>query len=420
MSQINVNTITDEAGTGPVNLNTGLSVGGNEIITAAGALTNVTSIDATTVATINSAIPPVPAHNPTTVSGATQALNVGSYNFFNAGDLSVDTTISFTSVPTDALWTYTAKAGIGEGYTLEAAAYSGLSKSIIDQGADQFAATFSSDGTKMYTFGITSTTVYQYTLATAWDVSTATYASLSVSVAAQSANPRGMGFSSDGTKMYIADVSAGYIYQYTLATAWNISTATYASLSKSVAAQEPYPSGIAFSSDGTKMYVIGYNTDSIYQYSLATAWNVSTATYASLSKSVNAQDIEPRSLAFNTDGTRLFFMGSNTKRAYQYTLSTAWNISTATYASLSVSVAAVTGTDPVSLALSSDGTKMYVAGYTNGTVYQYNSSIGTTITIPAAVQNPPTTTLYPDSQVSYTFVTNDGGTTVKLINETVL
>jgi hypothetical protein len=32
--------------------------------------------------------------------------------------LCADTTLSFTSVPTDALWTYTAKAGLDEAYTL--------------------------------------------------------------------------------------------------------------------------------------------------------------------------------------------------------------------------------------------------------------------------------------------------------------
>lgn len=100
---------------------------------------------------------------------------------------------------------------------------------------------------------------------------------------------------------------------------WNVSNATYSSLSKSVLAQETVPIDLAFSSDGTKMFITG-NTGAIYQYTLSTAWNVSTATYASLSKTVTAQDATPFGLAFNTTGTKMFVVGNTTDTVYQYTL----------------------------------------------------------------------------------------------------
>jgi DNA-binding beta-propeller fold protein YncE len=99
------------------------------------------------------------------------------------------------------------------------------------------------------------------------------------------------------------------------------------------------------------------------------------------------------------------------------------------YASLNVSVGAQDSipygvdyteeTVPNGLAFSSDGTKMYVVGSGSNTVYQYQSGIAKTITVPAAVQNTPATKFYPYDQVSYTFVTNDGGTTVRLIGEEI-
>jgi DNA-binding beta-propeller fold protein YncE len=409
MSQINVDTLVDEAGTGPVNLNTGLSVGGNEIITAAGALTNVTSIDATTVATINSAIP---AHNPVSVSGATQALNVGTYNFFNAGDLTVDTTLTFTSVPTDALWTYTAKTAILEDYSIQAAIYSWNSFIVKPQETSPTGIAFSSDGTKMF---VTGDNVNQYTLITAWNLRTASFTTNFV-VSGQDASPRDLAFSSDGTKMYVIGQTNDSVYQYTLGTAWDLSTASYASLSISVNAQDATPTGIAFSSDGTKMYVVGTTNDTVYQYTLGTAWDLSTATYASLSKSVAAQETQPNALAFSPDGTRMVLLGSTSVK--QYTLGTAWNVSTATYDSVSFSVAAQEAATR-GLAFSSDGTRMYIVGSDEDTVNEYYTTIISTITVPAAVQNPSTTLFYNTDQVSYTFVTNDGGTTVKLINEAV-
>ena len=81
--------------------------------------------------------------------------------------------------------------------------------------------------------------------------------------------------------MYIVGMTNDNVFQYTLGTAWDLSTASYASLCVSVGAQETTPRALAFSSDGTKMYVGGNINDTIYQYTLGTAWNVSTATYAS-------------------------------------------------------------------------------------------------------------------------------------------
>jgi sugar lactone lactonase YvrE len=344
MSQINVNTITDEAGTGPVNFPYDFTIAGSALV-----------------------IPP--AHNPVSVSGATQALDVGSYNFFNGGDLTVDVAVSFTNVPTNALWTYTAKAGLEESHTL---------------------------------------------------TNNPVYSGNRVAVRDQDSSPNGVAFSSDGTKMYIMGNTNARVYQYTLSIAWNVGSATYDSVSFSVSAQEIAATDLTFSTDGTKMYVIGTDNDTVYQYTLSTAWDLSTASYASLSKSVTAQDTVPTAIAFSTDGTKMYMLGDTGNSVYQYTLGTAWNVSTATYASLSLSVISETSTG-LGIAFSTDGTKLYVVAANTENVYQYNNtSIAKTITVPAAVQNPSTTTFYPYDQISYTFVTNDGGTTVRLINEAVI
>ena len=120
----------------------------------------------------------------------------------------------------------------------------------------------------MYIVGTNNKTVYQYTLSTAWDVSTASYASKSVNVSAQDSGPTSVAFSSDGTKMYVAGTSNDMVYQYTLSTAWDVSTASYASNSVSFSAEETQPSSLAFNYDGTKMYVLGSANDAVYQYEL--------------------------------------------------------------------------------------------------------------------------------------------------------
>ena len=203
----------------------------------------------------------------------------------------------------------------------------------------------------------------------AWDISTGSYANKSLSVAAQDANPNGLAFSSDGTKAYIVGTTNDTIYQYTLSVAWDISTGSYASKSMSVLAQDAAPTGVAFSSDGTKAYVMGNVSDAVYQYTLSVAWDISTGSYASKSMSVAAQSASPLGLFFSTDGLRAYTAGGTT--IYQYTLTVAWDISTGSYANKSLSVVTQEPL-PSALTFSSDGGRMYAVGTANDTIYQYN------------------------------------------------
>ena len=160
-------------------------------------------------------------------------------------------------------------------------------------------------------------------------------------------------------------------------TAWDISTGSYAAKSMSVSSQDTVFSGLAFSSDGTKAYVIGYTNSTVYQYTLSTAWDISTGSYATKSMSVNSEETTPYALAFSSDGTKAYVIGRANETVYQYTLSTAWDISTGSYAAKSMSVSSQEA-NPTGLAFSSDGTKAYVIGTTNDTVYQYSLSTAST------------------------------------------
>jgi len=65
------------------------------------------------------------------------------------------------------------------------------------------------------------------------------------------------------------DTNSDSVYRYDLSTAWDITTASYVSL-KYVGSQDTVPVGVAFSGDGTKMFVIGSSNESVYRYDLAT------------------------------------------------------------------------------------------------------------------------------------------------------
>ena len=98
----------------------------------------------------------------------------------------------------------------------------------------------------------------------------------------------------------------------------DISTASYDNKSFSVGSQDTVPMGLFFKSDGTKVYIVGSDSDKIYQYSLSTAWDISTASYDNKSFSVGSQDISPTGLFFRPDGTKVYIVGAASDKIHQY------------------------------------------------------------------------------------------------------
>ena len=242
---------------------------------------------------------------------------------------------------------------------------------------------FKPDGTKMYVLGSSGDDVNEYDLSTGWDISTASYLQ-NFSVSAQDTSPTGIFFKPDGTKMYISGNTGDDVNEYDLSTAWDISTASYLQ-NFSVAAQETSPTGIFFKPDGTKMYVVGYITDAVNEYSLSTAWDVTTASYVQ-NFSVLAQESFVEGIFFKSDGTKFYIVGTTTDTIYQYDLSTAWDVSSASYTYPTTRYFSVQteDTSPTGLFFKPDGAKMYVLG---DDVNEYDLSIGWDISTAVYLQN---------------------------------
>ena len=197
-----------------------------------------------------------------------------------------------------------------------------------------------------------------------------------MSVSSQDTVPRGILLNADGTSIYVCgDINAA-IFQYDMTTAYDLSTASYASKSLSVSSEEPGPAGIAFNNDGTKIYVIGYNNDNVRQYALSTAYDVSTGSYESKTLDVSSQDSSPRSLFFNSDGTKLFVNGNATDTMYQYSLSSAYDVSTGSYDNVSFLYSAQAD-DANAVTFQPDGSKMYICNFGSDQVVDQYSTQGT-------------------------------------------
>jgi sugar lactone lactonase YvrE len=248
------------------------------------------------------------------------------------------------------------------------ASYDSVSFSVAGEETSPNDLFFSPDGRKMFVMGATGDDVNEYTLSTPWVVSSATYVTV-FSVAAQDTDPRGFFFRADGLKMYVVGAINDTVYQYALTTPWSIATASYESISFSVGTQDATPAGLTFKPDGLSMYVVGAAGDTVFQYTLSTAWDVSTASLLQ-SFSIAGQEVTPTELSFTADGTRMFVLGAAGDDVTIYNLTTPWNISTAAHVT-QFSISAQEGT-PAGLFIKPDGTKFYIVGTINDTVYQYS------------------------------------------------
>jgi hypothetical protein len=307
--------------------------------------------------------------------------------------------------------------GATSSYDLSAASYDDVSFSVSSQENLPYDVDFKPDGTEMYVTGTAGVDLNQYTLSTAWDITTASFTQ-NFSYSSQDNSPYASSFKTDGTKLYMIGASNDTVFQYSLSTAWDISTASYDSVSFSVSSQTTVPVDIAFKSDGTKMYIVSTTgTEGIYQYSLSTAWDLSTASYDSVFFNTTSQSSNLFGIEFSSDGTKMFTAGITNDDIYQYSLSTAWDLSTASYDSVELNVTAQDG-GMAGITFKSDGTKMFLSGSSNDKVYQYSVASSATITYPSTLEWPsgtaPTSPAIGETDV-ITFTTSDGGTTYQAI-----
>lgn len=232
---------------------------------------------------------------------------------------------------------------------------------------------FKSDGLSLYVSGaFASEEVYQFSLSSAWDISTLNTTPVgSFDITSEADNVKGVFFKSDGTKMYIVgpDASTGNenVYQYTLSTPWLVSSASFDSVQLEVEEESSTKRGITFKPDGSIMYLAG--SDNVFEYALGTDWDLSTASYTRFEELNEPSDLT--GVYFKTDGSKMYVIDKGSDNIYQYTLSTPFNISTTTYDS-KLKYVGDKDTNPEDLFFRVDGEKMYFVGSTNDSIYEYN------------------------------------------------
>jgi len=238
-----------------------------------------------------------------------------------------------------------------------------LDTSINTQDVSPEGIAWNDDGSRLYEVGSNSQNIYQYTVSTPFDI---TSASFSTSINTQDLDPQGIAWNDDGSRLYEVGNNSDTIYQYTVSAPFDI---TSASFSTSINTQDSIPTGIEWNDDGSRLYEVGFASDNIYQYTVSTPFDISSASF---STSINTQDSLSTGIAWNDDGSRLYELGLSSGRIYQYTVSTPFDITSASF-STSINTQDL---DPTGIAWNDDGSRLYEVGSGSDQIYQYTVSSG--------------------------------------------
>lgn len=170
-------------------------------------------------------------------------------------------------------------------------------------------------------------TIREYSLSTPYSTSSATFLR-SFNETQGESTTRGFDFNADGTKLYLVGYGQKTVYEYSLGSAYNLSSATYTT-SFSVSSMST-PGDFTWGDNGNKFYIVDHGgTKNIWQFPVTTAYDLSTVGSPTQISNPNAAGRTGRALRWTDDGLKFYYTSDDASGAYhvyENTVSTAWDL----------------------------------------------------------------------------------------------
>lgn len=233
---------------------------------------------------------------------------------------------------------------------------------------------FRADGLKMYHCKFADNNTLEYDLSVPFDVSTAVLAFQF------GAGGNDIFFKSDGTTWF--RLLSNGIQGFNTVTPWRLSGSTVGSF-KSLP-EDDFHESVFFTDDGLIMYTVGAgnstegSSDRVYRYNLSIAFDITTAVFT---QSFHVVENLPTGIFFKSDGTRMFILGaednslSNDSTMWEYPLTVPFDISSTT-SPIETDIT-THDTYPRGLHFTPNGSKAFFGGVQNDKVYQFDLAITT-------------------------------------------
>ena len=241
----------------------------------------------------------------------------------------------------------------------------------------------SNDGYKVYV--VDNRSIYEYDLSIANDLSTAVLQGTYYYYTPLTNDESHMiEISGNGEHLYLASTSSGIIYQFDLATPYDITTISNPNKSINLLAEENKTLSMEMNTSGTKIWTTGGTTDEVHQYSLNTPYDITTVVYDDIQFNLNtaAGITTAQSVAISADGAKMYVFDSTFDELFEFDMSTPYDISTASFNNVSTWIQGASHAT-----LSPDGSKLYAS---EGSVVVQYSLTSTTddIVTPTASSSP--------------------------------
>ena len=237
----------------------------------------------------------------------------------------------------------------------------------------------SPDGKYFYICGTDRDNPLMFTASTPYDISTLTYGYNTklldniFNLGSADTELQCFEFGDSGNKLYLVGSGDDNVQQFSLSTPYDVETQSYDAAYTLTGVA--IPTGIYWKPDGTRFFIMNLSNDSVYEYSCSNAWDVTTGTITQVqSASVSSQDTSPVGLTFKPDGTKMYITGDSGNEIDEYNLGTAWDINTLSFVQVKTGVS---NGNPGNISFSPDGTKMFLTsrGNSGPRVDQFELSI---------------------------------------------
>ena len=248
---------------------------------------------------------------------------------------------------------------------------------------------FSSDGKTMFIIGVNSDTLRQFSLSTAFDLSSSPTLVNSLDISSIQDAAQDIEFNSDGTVLFIIGREVGNrgIDRWDLNTPYDIGGITVGDATREDLSGDLR--GFKFSNDGKKLFTITQTSNTVgtvTEYTLTAAYDLDTLSERKTNTLTTTFSVEGRrqGINFSSDGYKLFITNSAVHASTpvaaknvirEFSLNTPFNISNATnngdFQPNYEEKFRLTG-----LTFNNDGSKMFHTDFTNNDVHEYTLSCG--------------------------------------------
>lgn len=236
-------------------------------------------------------------------------------------------------------------------------------------------AIFGDSGTKVYVNDWSSTVswIYQYNCVTPYSVIGATYSGKSFVVG----QFRNMQWNSDGTLLYYQGGGFSNINGLSLSTAWDISTASGAGISIDPGGTNN--TALTIANNGTMLFLIYGNSQFLARFTLTTPYDLSSVHNQSPDRGtslVGTLDLTGTGMGveFSDDGFVMWLLDDGANLLRRYVLNTAWDFTTANPSTFALNVTPATSVPRGARRYTGNPDIFLISTASNATVDQYEWS----------------------------------------------